>query len=141
MKMETYVFFGFTKNGANVYSTAIRLKIMEAIMSNYSRAFVFQKETDLMPYFERNIAHRIGFDSKLPSHQKTMERYVTKRNVQLVALFRWERERCYCKIKCPINPLPIKGEFEAVGGAYAVTQLLRNLGWTLEREHNLTLFK
>jgi hypothetical protein len=120
-------------------------------MANYSRAFIFHKETDLMPYFD-TIKEKIGYNPDFPSHQRTKARYEAKRDVQLIALLRWEevpnnkmggmtaRQRCMCRIKCPINPIPVIGEFE-IPSPYHICEFLRELGWTLEREHNLNLFK
>ena len=117
----------------------------------YSRAFIFHKRTDLMPYFNAK-KDQLGYDPQFPSHQKMKERYERERDVQLIALLRWDevpddrtaymtpRQRCMCRIKCPINPLPIKGEFE-VASPFHICEFLRELGWTLEREHNLRLFK
>lgn len=118
----------------------------------YSRAFIFTKRTDLMPYFNAK-KDQFGYDPQFPSHQRMKERYARERDVQLVALLRWDdvinnvngravvvRQRCMCRIKCPINPLPIKGEFE-IASPYHICEFLRELGWTLEREHNLKLFK
>ena len=118
----------------------------------YSRAFIFHKETDLMPYFEAK-KDALGYDPQFPSHQRMKARYEQKRDVQLIALIRYDGvpgtvngrkvitgQKCMCRIKCPINPLPIKGEFE-VASPYHICEFLRELGWTLEREHNLKLFK
>ena len=34
--------------------------------------------------------------------------YATERELQLILLVRHEEGKCICRIKCPINPLPIK---------------------------------
>ena len=118
---------------------------------DYSRAFIFHKHTDLMPYFNAK-KDQLGYDPQFPSHQKMKARYEEKRDVQLVVLLRWDeapdnrtgymtqRQRCMCRIKCPISPLPVIGEFE-VTSPYHICEFLRELGWTLEREHNLKLFQ
>ena len=120
-------------------------------MANYSRAFIFHKETDLMPYFNAK-KDQLGYDPQFPSHQKMKARYEDKRDVQLIALLRWDevpdnrtncttaRQRCMCRIKCPINPIPVIGEFE-IPSPYHICEFLRELGWTLEREHKLNLFR
>ena len=89
----------------------------------YSRAFIFHKHTDLMPYFDAK-KDQFGYDPQFPSHQRMKARYEREIDVQLIVLLRWDevpnsrtahmtaRQRCMCRIKCPINPLPIKGEFE-----------------------------
>lgn len=109
-------------------------------MSEYRYAYVFTKKTNLMPYLE----------SKLHSYATDAENayYAKERDVQLVLLVRYENERiagrvfqhCMCKIKCPINPLPIKGEFEAAGVSN-VCKLLRDLGWEPKEEYALRLFE
>lgn len=42
-------------------------------------------------------------------------------------------EQCICRIKCPINPLPIKGEFQCVSIS-EMTNLLTSLGWSYKEK-------
>lgn len=134
-----------------MYSIADRLKNKGDKIMNYSRAFIFHKHTDLMPYFNA-MKDTLGYDPQLPSHQRTKARYEAKRDVQLIVLLRWEevpnsktggmtpRQRCVCRIKCPINPLPVVGEFE-IPSPYHICEFLKELGWTYVDEHKLNLFK
>lgn len=51
-----------------------------------------------------------------------------------------EEYKTICRIKCPINPLPIKGEFEtpSVG---AVSHVLATMGWVFKEKLHLNLLK
>jgi len=65
--------------------------------------------------------------------------YGRETNIELVAMFRWENGKCLCRIKCPVNPLPIKGEFEAVT-ATTVRSFLEELGWEFHHKEHLHLY-
>ena len=105
----------------------------------YHTAYIFTKHDNLSKWFN---THRSCFiaDGNLEysfDFHQAEDFYAQERDVQLILLVRHETvqdahgdtiTKCYCKIKCPINPLPIKGEFEAVTAA-AVNKLLKSLGW------------
>ena len=106
---------------------------------NYTSAIIFTKHTDMLPWFDskHHDASSVGFDHLKNSCSKP-------RDVQLILLMRYEYSmsgtRILCKIKCPINPLPIRGEFE-VAHLYRLTQLLEREGWKMERKLPISLLK
>ena len=102
----------------------------------YSRAIIFTKHTDLMPWFQSNY-HRFGTHG---TTERIREMYSRVRDVQLILLVRYENNKCICRIKCPINPLPIKGEFEAVN-SHEVERLLKSFGWTVKERLSLQLLR
>ena len=66
--------------------------------------------------------------------------YATEREIQLILLVRHEEGKCICRIKCPINPLPIKGEFQCVSTS-EMTRLLASMGWTYKEKVRSAMFK
>ena len=66
--------------------------------------------------------------------------YATEREIQLILLVRHEEGKCICRIKCPINPLPIKGEFQCVSTS-EMTRLLSSMGWTYKEKVHSAKFK
>ena len=97
----------------------------------YTKAIIFTKTENLVKYFN-------GHEPPLP--ENTFNRYLQPREIQLILLVRYEEGKCICRIKCPINPLPIKGEFVAVSSG-AVGSLLSTLGWKFKECLHLNLFK
>ena len=107
---------------------------------NYQRAYIFSKYTDMLDYFEANQASVCGvplFEDH-EAYQKRVDnirkRYAKARLVNLILLVRYEKNpltdsmRTICKIKCPINPLPVVGDFETPH----LTQVIKSLnkhGW------------
>ena len=65
--------------------------------------------------------------------------YATEREIQLILLVRHEEGKCICRIKCPINPLPIKGEFQCVSTS-EMTRLLSSMGWTYKEKVHSDMF-
>ena len=66
--------------------------------------------------------------------------YATEREIQLILLVRHEEGKCICRIKCPINPLPIKGEFQCVSTS-EMTKLLDSMGWKYKEKVHSAMFK
>ena len=66
--------------------------------------------------------------------------YATEREIQLILLVRHEDGKCICRIKCPINPLPIKGEFQCVSTG-EMSKLLKSMGWTYKEKVHYGMFK
>ena len=66
--------------------------------------------------------------------------YATEREIQLILLVRHEEGKCICRIKCPINPLPIKGEFQCVSTS-EMTKLLASMGWKYKEKVHSGMFK
>ena len=112
----------------------------------YHTAYTFTKHDNLSKWFNTHLSCFIA-DGYSPDSYNAEYYYAQERDVQLILLVRHETVRddygdnvakCYCKIKCPINPLPIKGEFEAVTAA-AVGNLLKSLGWHFKEKSSLIL--
>ena len=102
----------------------------------YTRAITFSKHTDLLPYWEANR-------NKYTSATRWMEDkdyYAVKRDVSLILQIRYVNNMPMCRIKCPINPLPIKGEF-AVAHLGGLVAWLEKDGWTMNGNHDLFPFK
>lgn len=103
----------------------------------YHTAIIFTKRDNLLKWFSANDTfYAQGTDA----YQRARAVYATEREVRLILLVRYEEGKSICRIKCPINPLPIKGEFEAptVG---AVSHTLETMGWTYKEKLPLGLFR
>lgn len=98
----------------------------------YALAYIFTKRENLLKWF--NSQHYLLTTPELVAY------YERERDVQLILLVRYENNKCICRIKCPINPLPIKGEFEAIN-PMAVEHLLGTLGWIFKEKINLHMFQ
>lgn len=102
----------------------------------YHTAIIYTKRTNLMPWLQSNY--------KLFGTHGTTERiraeYERERDVQLILLVRHEEGKCICRIKCPINPLPIKGEFQCVSTS-EMTRLLTSMGWTYKEKVHSAMFR
>ena len=108
-------------------------------MAEYSHAFILTKKGNLLPWW-----HSQDFCSMSAT---AAEYYGRERDIELIAMFRYEPDRetkcghhTLCKIKCPVNPLPIKGEFEAPSRE-AVLHFLKANGWCLKQKLDLTMFE
>lgn len=104
----------------------------------YDYAVIYTKRDNLLKWFSANdIFYAQGTDA----YQRARAVYAKEREVRLILLVRFnEKGKPICRIKCPINPLPIKGEFEAptVG---AVSHTLETMGWTYKEKLPLGLFR
>lgn len=96
----------------------------------YSAVCIYTKKTDLLDYF--NSTKCLKADSK-EQYERMREYYAREREIQLIALFRWENGKCFCKIKCPINPLPVHGEFETASYD-SVGRFLAQDGWIFKEK-------
>ena len=101
----------------------------------YHRLFIFSKHTDLLPYFYTKY-NNIDLDSML--YDKLKSRYAPKRDVRLLLLARYNGNKMICRIKCPINPMPVRGEFE-VSSVYDIFAFLVNMGWEHQETINLNM--
>lgn len=98
----------------------------------YHTAIIYTKHTNLMPWYNgRCDALR---------NPTTREYYSKDREVQLILLVRHEDGKCICRIKCPINPLLIKGEFQCVSTG-EMSKLLKSMGWTYKEKVHSGMFK
>ena len=113
--------------------------------TNYTGAIIFTKFTNLSPWFESKYGSEFGSGSTSLGFNQLKHSYSREREVQLILLYRYDRGadnmmHTLCKIKCPINPLPIKGEFETVSLAQ-ITKCIEKEGWTVKQKMPLSLLK
>lgn len=104
----------------------------------YSGVCIFHKHTNLLPYFYSKY-HDGDFTSK-ERYDKCKARYEAERDVQLILLVRYEGGKMICRIKCPINPMPIRGEF-VPSDILSVFEFLRQQGWEHKDTFNLNMFR
>jgi hypothetical protein len=105
----------------------------------YGNATIFTKTCDLLPYLKGKMAaysHRIDENQA----RNLREHYSREREIQLVLLTRYEKGKLMCRIKCPISPLPVKGEFEAPCYT-AIYEFILNNGWKHERTVSSRMFE
>lgn len=97
---------------------------------NYNMAMVFTKHTNLLPYFDTMCSK---YNMTVEQQEREQQYYARMRDVKLLLKVRNEATpngyRIFCKIECPINPLPVKGDFE-VPSVAVVQRFLINNGWT-----------
>lgn len=104
----------------------------------YHTAIIYTKHTNLMPWLQSNYP-KFGTHGIAEQAQLIRERYSKDRDVQLILLVRHEDGKCICRIKCPINPLPIKGEFQCVSTG-EMSKLLKSMGWTYKEKVHSGMF-
>lgn len=103
--------------------------------STYHTAIIYTKRDNLLKWL----------NSRYPKFRDTQEaariraEYATEREIQLILLVRHEDGKCICRIKCPINPLPIKGEFQCVSTG-EMSKLLKSMGWTYKEKVHYGMF-
>lgn len=106
----------------------------------YDCVMVFHKMTTLTDYFVANQHKLVGhLDTSFPSHreryQRIAERYLKEQPVRLLLLVRYEynpqtrKNNVFCRIRCPINPLPVEDEFKTPS-VNALKSFLTQHGWT-----------
>lgn len=105
----------------------------------YHTAIIYTKHTNLMPWLQSRY-EMFGTHGTTEQAQRIREMYSKDRDVQLILLVRHEEGKCICRIKCPINPLPIKGEFQCVSTS-KMTWLLASMGWTYKEKVHSDMFK
>lgn len=115
----------------------------------YDRILVFTKNGNLLDYLNTDKVMR-SFSNA--NHEGLKESYGKERKIQLIARFRWEdfpvstikgivrMPKCFCNIKCPVNPLPVKGEFE-VPSMDSMRAFLKVNGWELKQDVSSEWFK
>lgn len=104
----------------------------------YHTAIIYTKHTNLMPWLQSNYT-KFGHDTT-EQVLRIREMYSKDRDVQLILLVRHEDGKCICRIKCPINPLPIKGEFQCVSTG-EMSKLLKSMGWTYKEKVHSRMFR
>ena len=106
-------------------------------MSKYSLAIIYTKKGSLLEYFVNSPSVNCG--NSQAGYDRMREYYAKERDIQLIAMFRFEpadgpyAARTFCKIKCPVNPLPVKGEFE-VPSMGVLAQFLKANGWSFKQK-------
>ena len=105
----------------------------------YHTAIIYTKHTNLMPWLQSNYT-KFGTHSTTEQVLRIREMYSKDRDVQLILLVRHEDGKCICRIKCPINPLPIKGEFQCVSTG-EMSKLLKSMGWTYKEKVHYGMFE
>lgn len=108
--------------------------------TNYTGAYIFTKHTDLLTWFDTKYHQQLaaGYPTESYGFNQLRQSYAKARTVELILLYRFEGARTFCRIRCPINPLPIKGEFE-VPSLAVVSKYLQANGWSFERKLLLSL--
>ena len=103
-------------------------------MAKYTQVLIFTKQGNLLSFFDSKYCPR-NFATHA-NYEQVRHYYAAEREIQLIAMFRWENNgmgiKYFCKIKCPVNPLPVKGEFE-VPSVGALIQFLKNNGWNYKQ--------
>ena len=92
----------------------------------YSQIITFTKFTNLASYAETKANRANKTINDLPDWEKKW--YTTNTDITLNVYVRYENNSVYCKIQCPINPLPVKGEFE-VPALHILINFLESNGW------------
>lgn len=108
----------------------------------YGMAIIFTKRDNLSKWFDVNgYQYAQGGNMEYSDkYQKMRAAYATEREIQLILLVRYEENKCICRIKCPINPLPIKGEFQCVSTSEMIN-LLASMGWKYKEKIYANLFR
>ena len=113
----------------------------------YDRVLIYTKKGNLLNYLNTNK----GF-MNVSNPEKAKEYYGAERDIQLIACIRWEdvpvstrkgimqMSQAYCKIKCPVNPIPVKGEFK-LPSLESLQVFLKANGWTLKQDICTRMFE
>lgn len=114
----------------------------------YDRVLIFAKKGNLLDYLQTDKVNR----SYPNMSDRAKQYYAQEREIQLVARVRWEdypvstrngivqMPKCFCNIKCPVNPLPVKGEFE-LPTLESLRIFLKANGWELKQDYCSGWFK
>ena len=103
----------------------------------YDRILIFTKKGNLMQYL---CTERITAMYRNSNTDGLRQYYGQEREIQLIARIRWEANKCFCSIKCPVNPLPVKGEFE-IPSLDVLRSFLKANDWTLKQDICASWFK
>lgn len=138
MSCEECPYYGIAGCDARMTNDAIALLKSNDTKPTYHTAIIYTKHTNLMPWLQSNYP-KFGTHGIAEQAQLIRERYSKDRDVQLILLVRHEDGKCICRIKCPINPLPIKGEFQCVSTG-EMSKLLKSMGWTYKEKVHSGMF-
>ena len=108
----------------------------ETNKSKYTMVCIYTKNGNLLPYFD----HKLMINVTKEEAESMRKYYAREMEIQLIAMFRWENGKCFCKIKCPINPLPVKGEFE-VPSTGVLNGFLVKEGWQRKQKFYPRMFE
>lgn len=97
----------------------------------YTLVYDFTKRDNLLQFL---------YASDVPFTESAKLHYGMEREVNLALLVRFEGNKVICRIKCPINPLPIRGEFEVVS-VTEIIKLLSSLGWNFKHRYTSAIFR
>lgn len=103
-------------------------KANNAPKAKYTCATIYTKKGNLIAYASTD---KVGYAALYKDAAKTY--FAKERDIQLILLSRVENGKTFCKIKCPVNPLPIKGEFEVPTFSVIQNFLMEN-GWTYKQK-------
>lgn len=101
-------------------------------MAKYSYVCIHTKKGTLLPYLTGKVLCEQNINTR-ERMEAAHKHYSREREIELVAMFRWENGKIFCKIKCPVNPLPVKGEFE-VPSIGLLCNFLKENGWSFKQE-------
>ena len=108
-------------------------------MAKYTTVHIYTKKGNLLPYLGGKVDDLVrgrffsSSEARKDYIQRLRNSYEREREIELVAMFRTEGNKYFCKIKCPVNPLPVKGEFEIPCGG-ALIAFLQKDGWMLKQK-------
>ena len=139
MSCEECPYYGIAGCDARMTNDAIALLKSNDTKPTYHTAIIYTKHTNLMPWLQSNYT-KFCTHGTTEQAQRIREMYSKDRDVQLILLVRHEDGKCICRIKCPINPLPIKGEFQCVSTG-EMSKLLKSMGWTYKEKVHSGMFK
>ena len=107
----------------------------------YHTAIIYTKRDNLLKWLDHRYQEYVDVEKEFAAEAARIRaEYATEREIQLILLVRHEEGKCICRIKCPINPLPIKGEFQCVSTS-EMTRLLSSMGWTYKEKVRSAMFK
>ena len=115
------------------------LKATETPKPKYPMVYIYTKKGNLLSYMTGKVMGEMHIKDQATS-DRIHEYYKREREIQLIAMFRWEGSKCFCKIKCPVNPLPVKGEFE-IPSIGVVEGFLRKEGWAFKQKFYPRMFQ
>lgn len=87
----------------------------------YQYVMTYVKRTNLLAFYDHDSSNQ-------HPTERQREYYAKERPVRLALSVRHEGNRAFCSIKCPINPLPVRGEFEVPNMA-VIQRFLEREGW------------
>lgn len=98
----------------------------------YTSIITFVKSTNLNKFLLDNVeecARKYNLDIRSAGAMEHLRKHYSKeQTVYLVAQFKFENGKTFCCIKCPINPLPVRGWFETPSVRVLQNSLV-SMGW------------